>query len=181
MGKLKDNNRGFGGLELVMAIVIVILLCAVGWYVYKDHNKTTPVKVVTITKTVTKTTPATSNTPSNYSILSPAIVNSKTAECSTPITIANDGTSGPETCSNGELNTTEWNYLAKTTTLSIMTLGYSATEQQVTNALCNDTDGTVRDGATLPIEGVALDMSSLYYGWDSSYALINIPGLSCLQ
>jgi len=58
MGKLNKNNRGFGAVELIMATVIVILLCVVGLYVYKDHHKATTTKIVT----VTKTTPAKSTT-----------------------------------------------------------------------------------------------------------------------
>lgn len=129
----------------------------------------------------TKTIPTATSTAtrSNYSKLSPATVNSKTAECNTPITVSNDGDSGPVQCSNGDLNATEWNYLAKTTSLSIMTLGYNATEQQVTNAICSDTSGKVQDGATLPIEGTALEISTMYYGWNSTYAQINITELNC--
>ncbi len=59
MSKLKRDNKGFGGVELVMAIVIVILLCVVGWYVYRDHNKTSP--TYTTTKNITVPT-ATWNT-----------------------------------------------------------------------------------------------------------------------
>jgi hypothetical protein len=61
MGKLDKDNKGFGGIELLMLIVIVILLGVVGWYVYKDHNKATTTKVVTVTKSITKTVPSISS------------------------------------------------------------------------------------------------------------------------
>jgi cytoskeletal protein RodZ len=64
MGKLNNDNNGFGGVELLLAIVIVVLLGVVGWFVYKDHNKTTTAKVATVIKTVTKTTAATSSSTS---------------------------------------------------------------------------------------------------------------------
>lgn len=116
---------------------------------------------------------------SAYLTLAPATVEPKTAECSTPITVSNDADSGPIKCSNGDLNVTEWQYLYKTTNLSVMKLGYNATESQVDSAVCADTHGTTNDGATLPIEGTALSISTLYYRWTSSYAQINVPELSC--
>jgi len=59
MGKLNKDNKGFGIVELIMAIVIVILLCVFSWYVYKNHHKR--VSVVTTIKTVTIKTPTTSS------------------------------------------------------------------------------------------------------------------------
>jgi hypothetical protein len=38
MQKLKDNQRGFGILETVAAVLIVALLGAGGWMVYKHHQ-----------------------------------------------------------------------------------------------------------------------------------------------
>jgi Tfp pilus assembly protein PilE len=47
MGKLNKDDKGFGGVELLLVIVIVVLLGVVGWYVYKNHNKTTTAKAST--------------------------------------------------------------------------------------------------------------------------------------
>ncbi|HUY53423.1 MAG TPA: hypothetical protein VMV24_02515 [Candidatus Dormibacteraeota bacterium] len=41
MGKLNRNNKGFGGVEFLLVIIIVVLIGVVGWFVYKNHNKTT--------------------------------------------------------------------------------------------------------------------------------------------
>lgn len=53
MNKLSRNEKGFGALELVIVLVIVALIGAVGYLVYKNSHQ--PVKVVTVTKTVTNT------------------------------------------------------------------------------------------------------------------------------
>ena len=52
MGKLNKDNRGFGAVELIMAIVIVILLCVVGWYVYKNHKKIDATVTTAVSTTV---------------------------------------------------------------------------------------------------------------------------------
>lgn len=44
MGKLNKDNNGFGGVELLLVIVIIVLLGVVGWYVY-NHNKTNTKRV----------------------------------------------------------------------------------------------------------------------------------------
>jgi len=57
MSKFTKNENGFSGIEILMVVVIVALIGAVGYMVYK--NKHQPTKVVTVTKTVV--TPAQSN------------------------------------------------------------------------------------------------------------------------
>ncbi|HUY53117.1 MAG TPA: hypothetical protein VMV24_00900 [Candidatus Dormibacteraeota bacterium] len=52
MGKLNKDIRGLGIVELIIAIVLVILLCVVGWYVYKNHKKTDTVSTITATTVV---------------------------------------------------------------------------------------------------------------------------------
>ena len=37
--KIKNKESGFGTLEVVLILVIVVLIGAVGWVVYKNHNK----------------------------------------------------------------------------------------------------------------------------------------------
>ncbi len=54
MHKLKKNQSGFGGAELLLIIVIVALLGVVGWLVYKDNHKTTPIAT---SKTTSATDP----------------------------------------------------------------------------------------------------------------------------
>jgi prepilin-type N-terminal cleavage/methylation domain-containing protein len=42
MGKLKQDNRGFSAVEMVVVIVVLAVIGAVGYVVYKNHNKSTP-------------------------------------------------------------------------------------------------------------------------------------------
>lgn|GEM_PF-2524796 len=39
MGTLKDNQKGFGALEVLMLLVIIILIGAAGWLVHKNQDK----------------------------------------------------------------------------------------------------------------------------------------------
>ena len=41
MGKLNKDNKGFGGVELLIVIVVIVILGLAGWFVYKNHHKTT--------------------------------------------------------------------------------------------------------------------------------------------
>lgn len=41
MNKLHKNEYGFGAFEAILVVIIVILAGVAGWYVYKDHQKTT--------------------------------------------------------------------------------------------------------------------------------------------
>ena len=113
---------------------------------------------------------------SPYAVLSPATVPSKTAECSTPISFASNGTSGPITCSNGDLNIKEWKALA-TVEPSVMTLGYSPSLSQVEAAICTDVRNTRSDSNTnyaSLIEANVYNISKLYYGWSFSTNPISI-------
>lgn len=40
LGTLKDNQKGFGATEMLMALVIIALIAAAGWLVYRDNHKT---------------------------------------------------------------------------------------------------------------------------------------------
>ncbi len=61
---LKNNEKGFGTVEAILIVIILVLIGAVGYLVYKNHHKTPP-KVVTITKTVTNTPKTNSTTATN--------------------------------------------------------------------------------------------------------------------
>ena len=96
-------------------------------------------------------------------MLSPATVPSKTAECSQSVTYASNGVPGPVQCSNGELNSTEWNALAALEP-SILKLGSNVNAGQVQSALCND----VATNISNPIELTVYQIARLYYGWNFS-------------
>lgn len=54
MGKLRNDQKGFSVVEVILVLVIVILIGAVGWLVYKNHQKNTSTS--TSSKTSTNTT-----------------------------------------------------------------------------------------------------------------------------
>jgi Tfp pilus assembly protein PilE len=41
MGKLNKDNKGFGGVELLIVIVVVVALGLAGWFVYRHYNTST--------------------------------------------------------------------------------------------------------------------------------------------
>lgn len=41
MSRFNPNNKGFGAVEGVLVLVIVLLLAILGWVIYKDNHKTT--------------------------------------------------------------------------------------------------------------------------------------------
>jgi hypothetical protein len=157
-----STTGGFASLEVVFAVLVVIALGLTGYFVMHDSSKTaTP--VTTSAKAVT--TPST--TTNAYAVLAPATVPSKIAECSTPITFAGNGNSGPIQCANGGLNVTEWNALAALEP-TVMSLGYGATPGQIQPALCadanaSDSDANTKNGSI--VEATVYQISALYYGW----------------
>jgi Tfp pilus assembly major pilin PilA len=65
MGKLRNDETGFSAVEVILVLVIVALIGAVGFLVYKNHTKaTTPVAKTSTNSTATKTaTKPTTTTP----------------------------------------------------------------------------------------------------------------------
>jgi hypothetical protein len=61
MGKLHNNEKGFGVIEGLLIVAVVVLLGYVGYMVYKNHNKTnnsaTTANTATTTPAKTTTTP----------------------------------------------------------------------------------------------------------------------------
>lgn len=51
MGKLQKNQQGLGAVEVVLVLVVVILIGAVGWRIYKDHHKNTATTVPPVVST----------------------------------------------------------------------------------------------------------------------------------
>jgi hypothetical protein len=104
-------------------------------------------------------------------ILPPATVPPKVDECTQQLLFGADGSVGPITCANGDLNALAWQEIAKGNPL-VMTLGPYATPGQVTEAMCAD-----MRNSTIPIETSAYKISALYYGWqfgvDPSQTLLN--------
>ena len=61
MCKLRNNEKGFGAVEGLLIVVIVVLIGVVGWFVYKNHNKTT--NNTTTSNTATTAPTKTASTP----------------------------------------------------------------------------------------------------------------------
>ena len=59
MSKPHKNQQGFGAIEARLIIVVVVLLGAVGYMVYKNHNKTTSNSTATANTTTTRPTTST--------------------------------------------------------------------------------------------------------------------------
>lgn len=165
MRKLQKNEIGFSVVEAITLVVIVVLIGMVGWLAYKYEHQTTTATTTTTSSTKSKSI---TNTASSYAVLPPATVPSKLAECSQQLTISQDGNAIPVTCSNGDLNILEWNYLKGVSSSRmplIMTLGYNATNSQVQTATCSD---LASGDTSYPIEGSTYQISALYYGWNFS-------------
>jgi hypothetical protein len=67
MGELHDNETGFSVVMVVMALVIVLLIAAVGWLVYDNHHKTAAVTI-----TSAKTNPSQKAVSTTQPSVSPA-------------------------------------------------------------------------------------------------------------
>lgn len=67
MGKLQKDEKGFSAVELVLVLVIVALIGVIGWFVYKNHNKTTNNSSVSSTSNSSASTqPKTTSAPDPY-------------------------------------------------------------------------------------------------------------------
>jgi hypothetical protein len=153
-------------LKLLASAAAFILLILAIFAVLNNHQSTTS----TGTRMTSAAASANISKSSKnvYAVLAPATVPSKTAECSTPITYNSNGTSGPLTCSNGNLNVLEWNALSALEP-KVMSLGYSATSAQVQAALCSDANDSASDESTTDsnlIESITYQISAAYYGWN---------------
>jgi hypothetical protein len=115
---------------------------------------TTPVGTLSPTTLPPPTTAVTTR-----QVLPPATVPPKVDECTQQLTFGADGSVGPVSCANGDLNLLAWQEIAKGNPL-VMTLGPYATPGQVEEALCSDLSNS-----TIPIASSAYQIAALYYGW----------------
>jgi hypothetical protein len=115
--------------------------------------------VLQATRVVPPTTPPASPVTTGRQILTPATVPSAVDECTQQLTFGADGSVGPISCPNGDLNVLAWQQIAAGNPL-VMTLGPYATPSQVQEALCAD-----MHNSTGPIATSAYQISALYYGW----------------
>lgn len=80
MDKIKKNEAGFSAVEMTLVIVIVALIGAVGWLVYKNHHKTT---TAAITSTATSSTKPATSTKTTTSATQPTTSSNKPTTCTT--------------------------------------------------------------------------------------------------
>jgi len=116
-------------------------------------------------------------------ILKPALVPSRVAFCSSPLSYSSSGDPSPVQCSNGALNVLAWQSLSALEP-KVMTLGYSPTVSQLDQALCLDAnDADVDSSANIaePIEASIYQISALYYGWNFNVNIPNVLANDCGQ
>lgn len=161
VSKSKDDNVGFFKLGTIIILIIIVATIISGYILF--HNSDQSNIGLSPNSTTQSTTTSHNSTSKVYSVLSPATVPSKVAECNQQITFGANGVSGPIKCSNGDLNTIEWNSLA-TLEPKVLSLGYSVNTNQVESALCADVHANISN----PIEEINYQIASLYYGWNFS-------------
>lgn len=67
MNKISKNEKGFSVIELVLVLVIVVLIGAAGWLVYKNHYKTTIAKPTATSNGSAAFSSTSSNSTNTYS------------------------------------------------------------------------------------------------------------------
>ena len=75
MGKLHNNEKGFGAVEGLLIIAVVVLIGVVGYMVYKNQHKTKTASVTTTTATkVTAPTKTATTQPTSTTSTTPSVV-----------------------------------------------------------------------------------------------------------
>ncbi len=72
MGKLKNNQKGFGAIEILLALIFIAIVAFIGVYVVHNHNTNKPTASTTSSST-TKTSNSTSTQPTTSLTLAQAI------------------------------------------------------------------------------------------------------------
>ena len=100
----------------------------------------------------------TTTSPSGFTVLAPATIPPKVAECTQQLSYGTDGTVGPLVCSGDSVNVLAWNYYTQFHS-PVMTLGPYATPTQVLQAMCSNME-------SYPIADDIESLSAAYYGWN---------------
>ncbi|HEV7454394.1 MAG TPA: hypothetical protein VGO07_03985, partial [Candidatus Saccharimonadales bacterium] len=66
MQKIKNNQLGFGAVEVIIIIVVLVLLGAGGWMIYKNQKKTAAPVTTTATTNNTKPVPNVTDPTANW-------------------------------------------------------------------------------------------------------------------
>lgn len=98
----------------------------------------------------------------NRAVLAPATSPPNVDECQQQLQFGADGTAGPTTCANGDLNAVAWRYYAQSGDHNqVLSLGPFATPTQVIDAMCAEVSKS-----TIPMEQNAYQLARAYYGWN---------------
>lgn len=97
--------------------------------------------------------------------LPPASAAPKVGLCKEQLEFAADGTAGPLTCLDGDLNVLAWEHYARIDRL-VMSLGPEATPVQVGQAMCSD----LTLETTVPEEEQAFAIANIYNNWNFAVA-----------
>lgn len=66
MYKLRNNQQGFGAVEIILVVAVIVLLGVAGWLVYRNHHKATNTSPTTTTSNIHKTSSTSSQTADPY-------------------------------------------------------------------------------------------------------------------
>jgi hypothetical protein len=66
MQKMKNNQLGFGTVEIVLVVIVLVVLGAGGWVINKNQKKTTPPGTSTTTTNTTNPTTNTTDPTANW-------------------------------------------------------------------------------------------------------------------
>jgi hypothetical protein len=66
VGKLKNNQKGFGAVEILLALIFIAIVAFIGVYVAHNHNSTKPTASTTTSKTSTTAPKTTTTTPTTH-------------------------------------------------------------------------------------------------------------------
>lgn len=156
-----QSQSGFGKIDIILSVVAVLLLGVIADIIISHTSK--PSKTNTAGNGSSHAKPAYKFDPKDtYAILSPADTASKKAECSQAVITGQDGAPSPVTCTNGDLNISEWQALVNIYPASVMELYSSASQVTITKTVCIDLSS---GKTTVPVEDSAYHIAALYYGW----------------
>lgn len=145
-------------------VIVFFAVISAGYLIYLQISSSKPAPASA------SSTAIASGSNTTYSVLKPATVPPKVAECSQTLSYDSNGDPSPIQCSNGDLNSLAWNAMAALEP-KVMALGYAPTPQQVKTAVCTDGNAANADSTpaiSAPIETTAYNLASLYYGWHFS-------------
>lgn len=159
----KIDQSGLSTATLFIMVIVFFAIISAGYLIYLQISSSNP--VTASTRSASSNVKNTTN-----SILKPATVPPKIAECSQTLSYDSNGNPSPIQCANGDLNVLAWNAMAALEP-KVMALGYQPGAQQVQKAICIDGNAANQDSTpsiSAPLETTAYKLAAIYYGWNYS-------------